>query len=405
MARKFRLFLMVLSAIIVLGFGGDGGARASGLTTLYSFCADFQKPTCIDGATPASRLLQVGDALYGTTYAGGSGRFGTLFRISTSGRFTSVYSFCQKTSCSDGSGPGNYLTPGPHGDVYGVTVAGGKADGGTIFKQSQGKLSIIYRFCPNAGCADGVQPVSVVFDSGGILFGTTSAGGSHGAGVAFTVDSGSALHVLHNFCSAANCADGIQPGALILGKDGNFYGVTSAGGKNQAGTVFRMTPAGDVTTLHDFCSEKACADGEQPTTTLALGKDGNFYGSTGGGGANSAGTIFRITPAGVWDTLHAFCGNAYCYDGSGPANGLTLAKDGSFYGATSAGGRFYHGLVFHLTTAGDYSAVYDFCAARGCFDGAAPYVAPTLTENGFLYGVTSSGGDKDNVGTIYQLKP
>jgi uncharacterized repeat protein (TIGR03803 family) len=416
MARDFGMPFLILSMLMVFGFGAGGEARGDSLTPLYSFCINFQAPNCIDGKAPASRLLQVGNDFYGTTASGGLAKFqtspmgrsayGTLHKISTDGTFKLVYTFCAQSYCADGAMPANYLTLGPRSEIYGVARGGGKLNSGTIFKLSAlDKLKTIYHFCAEANCTDGFQPVSVIFGKSGTLFGTAAAGGSHGGGTAFTIDGSGAFHVLYSFCAKASCADGLTPNALILGKDGNFYGTTAAGGKNQAGTVFRMTAAGVITTLYSLCSQPKCPDGEQPTPTLALGTDGNLYGTTQRGGANGDGAIFKITPAGVWETLYSFCKDTYCYDGNSPMDGLVAAKDGGFYGAASSGGRFYNGVVFHVTAAGDYGVIYNFCAVHGCFDGAGPFAAPTIGTDGYLYGMTSAGGDIFNFGAIYRLKP
>jgi uncharacterized repeat protein (TIGR03803 family) len=351
--------------------------------------------------------VQVGGEFYGTTPSGGASNFGTLYEISPAGDFKSIYSFCRKSAnCSDGAYPGNYLTRGPSGDVYGVTaVGGGRYDGGTIFKLTSGRLSTVYNFCSRSNCADGTAPVAVAFDAGGALFGTTSAGGKNGAGTAFKIAVSGAVETLYNFCSADNCADGITPGALILAKDGVFYGTTAAGGSYQAGTVFRMTPTGILTVLHSFCPRKGCADGEAPTPILAQGSDGNLYGTTVLGGDKGLGAIFRVSRSGRFEVLHSFCRNTYCYDGSTPSDGLTAVKDGGFYGTTSLGGRFYAGIVFRFTTAGAYTIVQEFCGRPGCFDGAAPIAAPIVGRDGALYGTTSAGGDKFDVGSIYRLVP
>jgi uncharacterized repeat protein (TIGR03803 family) len=190
-----------------------------------------------------------------------------------------------------------------------------------------------------------------------------------------------------------------------LGKDGNFYGTTAAGGVNQAGTVFMVTPAGKLTTLYSFCAENGCGDGAQPTPVLVQGGHGSLYGTTARGGANGAGTIFRLTPARTLNLLYAFCRRSDCDDGGSPADGLVMGADGGFYGSAQMGGIYHNGVLFRLTAAGTYSVVYDFCATGGCFDGSSPAAAPTLGKDGVLYGTTLSGGDRSNVGTIYRLTP
>jgi len=397
-----RLCLFVLLTLLI----GAGGANASQLTTLHTFCSDPQGTKCLDGKTPVSRFTEIGGEFYGTAAAGGTKLNGTLFRISTTGTFTLLHSFCEEAHCTDGGAPGSYLTHRPNGTVYGVNVSGGVSDGGAIFSlSSRGTYSLVYKFCSKARCADGSQPVSVLFDGKGSLFGTAAAGGSHGSGTAFTIDGGGTFRVLHNFCSQAGCADGISPGALTLGRDGNFYGTTSSGGKTHSGTVFRMTPAGVVTVFYSFCSAAKCADGEEPAALLVEGRNGAFYGTTVQRGANGSGTIFEVTTKGAFHTLYSFCATSNCRDGATPTDGMVLAKDGSFYGAAAGGGLYFNGVIFHLTAAGKYSVVYDFCARHGCFDGSTPGTSPIFGSDGFLYGVTEAGGSAGSVGTAYRLEP
>ena len=377
---------------------------AADLVSLYSFCtAVNQNFQCLDGEAPWSRLLQIDGSLYGTT----SGGHGTVFRITKRGKFTSLYVFCKDRNCRAGAAPGKYLARGPDDEIYGVTTQdGGSGDGGTIFRISPGGgLTIFYRFCSQANCLDGSAPTAVTFDPSGNLFGTSTQGGKYREGTLFEITAGGVYRKLHDFCSRPDCADGLSAGALLRAKDGDFYGTTAAGGEDQGGSVFRMRPDGSLTTLYSFCSVVNCPDGEQPTPLLVEGRNGDFYGTTMLGGANGAGTIFRLTPSGSLKTLYAFCGRAYCDDGANPQDGLVAAPDGSFYGTASTGGIYYNGVLFNITASKKYSIVYNFCATAGCFDGSTPSAAPTLDKNGNLYGTTLAGGDKSNVGAIYELSP
>ena len=154
-----------------------------------------------------------------------------------------------------------------------------------------------------------------------------------------------------------NGANGFQPtAALFQAPNGNFYSTAACGGSGgrgpfcgsspSSGTLFEMTPKGDLTILHNFCSQSNCTDGIGPQAGLVLGTDGNFYGATVHGGANNpchddpygCGTIFRVTPDGALTTLYSFCSQSGCTDGAGPAASLVLGSDGNFYGAASEGG-------------------------------------------------------------------
>ena len=138
--------------------------------------------------------------------------------------------------------------------------------------------------------------------------------------------------------------NGAEPryGSLVLGTDGNFYGTTRDGGAHSRGTVFKMTPSGTLTTLYSFCSQSNCSDGSDPDAGLALGSDGNFYGTTTAGGANGHGMVFKITPSGTFSVLYSFMGS----DGDSPTGTLLRASDGNFYGTTQAEGAHGFGTVF-----------------------------------------------------------
>jgi uncharacterized repeat protein (TIGR03803 family) len=122
---------------------------------------------------------------------------------------------------------------------------------------------------------------------------------------------------------------------LVEGSDGNFYGTTYAGGTNHDGTVFKITPQGLLTTLWQFCSVQDqfgdCLDGSSPYAGLVKGSDGNFYGTTQDGGTNDWGTVYKITPQGTLTTLHDFCSRPDCADGWDPSAGLVQGSDGNFY--------------------------------------------------------------------------
>src|ERR1019366_8681017 len=177
-------------------------------------------------------------------------------------------------------------------------------------------------------------------------------------------------------------ANGAHPQAsLIQGTDGNFYGTTEAGGTSGncsggCGTVFKITAGGTLTTLHSFDG----TDGAYPSAGLVQATDGNFYGTTEGGGASGncsggCGTVFKITPGGTLTTLYSFNSS----DGDRPSAGLVQASDGNFYGTTYYGGTsnncggYACGTVFKISPGGTLTTLYSFCAQTGCPDGASPH--------------------------------
>jgi uncharacterized repeat protein (TIGR03803 family) len=274
------------------------------LTTLYNFC---QFTNCTDGDTPYAGLFQDTDGnFYGATALGGGSNAceagcGTLFRITPSGVLATMHRF----QGPDGEYPEASLIQGADGNLYGTTTfAGGNGEGGTVFKITPGgTLTTIYNFCSQAGCTDGIVPNGLVQASNGDFYGTTVAGGVNGYGEVFRLTPSGALTTLYSFCPLSNCTDGDTPYAgLVLATDGNFYGTASLGGVTNSnctegcGTVFKVTPSGVLTVLHSF----DYTDGYRPIAGLIQGTDGTFYGTTAFGGANSTceigcGTVFSLS--------------------------------------------------------------------------------------------------------------
>jgi uncharacterized repeat protein (TIGR03803 family) len=307
------------------------GLSAQTFTTIHSFDG-------ADGKLPYAALSQATDGrLYGTTYYGGASSSGNVFKITTAGTLTTPYSFCSESDCSDGEY--TYAAPvqGTDGNFYGTTYLGGANDQGTIFKLSpSGTLTTLHSF----DGTDGAEPLAGVVQAGnGAFYGTTYLGGTKGDGTVFKVTGSGTFTTLHSFCSQANCTDGENPFAvLVLGTDGNLYGTTLAGGAHGDGTVFKITPSGTLATLHSFCMQSGCPDGEFPQTGLVQARDGNFYGTTILGGAYGNGTIFKMTPAGAITTLYNVCSQSGCPDGNYLYAGLTQATDGNLYGIMDIGG-------------------------------------------------------------------
>lgn len=354
---------------------------AGKMNTVYNFCS---QEYCLDGSSPYGGLVLGTDGnFYGTTVYDGVTGVGTVFKVTPDGTLTTLYSFCPQglPRCSDGMNPHSGLVEGADGNFYGTTQTGG------------------------ANCG---------------LF--------NGCGTVFRITSNGELTTLYNFCSQNNCSDGEYPsGTLVQGVDGNFYGTTSAGGDGKGGaspggTVFKISPSGSLTTIYNFCQYLNCTDGESPIAGLVQNTDGTFYGTTEYGGAPSyMGTIFKITPAGVLSTLYRFCEKTQtkpgippilpyqCYDGSIPEAGLVLASDGNFYGTTYAGGfvknaqqncNGYCGTVFRVTPQGHFTTLHRFKGS----DGNEPVGGLFQATNGKIYGTTSLGGTVCvYCGTVFQL--
>ena len=194
---------------------------------------------------------------------------------------------------------------------------------------------------------------------------------------------------LHDFnCTLEGCGPA-YPAIMAQGRDGNLYGTLEQGGTSSMGTVFRMTPAGVITTLYNFSG----LDGQNPDGGLVLGTDGNFYGTTRFGGASNLGTVFKITPAGKLTILHSFIGSP---DGSEPRPGLVLGKSGAFYGTTCGFNPPW--TAYSITPAGKFTTIVpntlDVCSGGPL----------TVGTDGNLYGTGQSGGINQQ-GSVFRLTP
>lgn len=375
---------------------------AQTFTSLYSFSLS----NGLDGANPERvALIQGFDGnVYGTASQGGGASSGVVFKISTSGAFSLVYTFCAVTGCTDGGDPLGGLVQTSNGNLYGTTYSGGAYGYGTVFKlTTSGTLTTLHSFCAQSGCPDGSNPPgTLILGSNGNFYGTTQYGGANGDGTIFRITSAGKLTTLHSF----DGTDGYIPAGLIQATNGTFYGATYQGGTTGQGTIFKMTSAGVVTTLYNFCSLSSCADGTNPNMPPTQGADGNFYGVTNNYGANGLGTFYKMTANGSLKTLYTFCSMAGCLDGANPYGGVIQATDGNFYGTTYSGGSNDDGTIFKITSTGKETVLYSFCAQTACPDGALPFGGLLQDTNGTFYGTTYYGGSStgnSELGTIFSL--
>ncbi len=401
--------LRISKALALVAFCVAIGSRAQTLSTLLTLNG-------ANGANPKSvALVQALDGnLYGTTSAGGStdncsAGCGTIFKISPEGELTTLHDFCAQPDCTEGMNPQAGLMQASDGNFYGTTFGGGTHLGnGTVFRMTpEGVVTTIYSFCAMQNCADGYSPnAALVQGADGNLYGTTSAGGTKDSGTVFKVTPAGELTTIYSFCMKPDCADGSNPVAeLTPGADGSFYGMTSQGGTG-SGTIFKITSVGELTTLYSFCSKPKCTDGGNPKGGLMRAADGNFYGTTFSGGTQNTGTVFKVTAQGALTTLFSFC----CAEGATPYSTLVQGTDGNFYGTAYYGGAKGQGTVFKVTPPSKGTSTWKVLALHSFDDSDAYPIAALMQDtDGNFYGTTFNGGsspkclNSGGCGTIFRL--
>jgi uncharacterized repeat protein (TIGR03803 family) len=397
------------------------------LTQLYAFeynpSATSNYP---DGETPYAELIQGADGnYYTTTFAGGSGACtdgvegltqgcGAVLKITPAGVLSVLYSFpfdSSNNTTPNGMFPVAGLVQGPDGNFYGVASGGGSSGTdfcqpspgifgcGTVFKITPGgTLTLLHSFCGGYGCGsappDGADPRGRLVYSNGYYYGTTQQGGlyngSYNSGTIFRVSPSGAYEIVHNFTGCCGTGDGENPAAgLTLASDGNFYGTTQFGGTSGYGTVFKMTPAGVVTTLYSFASDDT--NGTEPLSSLIQASDGKLYGTCDLSGANGNGTVFRISTSGVIKKIYDFSSGSVGYH---PQAGVIQASDGNLYGTSSGGGGDDSGAIYQLTLGGVATLEGSFTFATGY----GPVGALVQGSDGRLYVTSQSGGGTNSGG-------
>ena len=382
-SRRVTLLVLLTAGMILTTLPLARAQTVFTLNTLYTFTGGS------DQGGPAGDLTLGADGnFYGATRAGEKGN-GTIFQLGPTGEFTTLYSFDGKSATDPSGAP----VQGSDGNLYGVTFGGGKGPGGgsgTVYQLTPaGVVTVLHSF----DGSDGDSPQGeLALGPDGNFYGTTYDGGANDAGTVFRITSGGRFASLYSFTNGTDA--GFPTSGLVLGPDGNFYGTTAGDSIATFGSVFQITPTGTLTTLHAFTG----SDGSFPDAKLALAPDGNFYGTTYTGGASGYGTVFRVSPGGVFASLYSFT-NAD--DGRGPSAALALGADGNLYGTTALNVTNNDGTVFQVTPNGAVTTIFRFPVnLEASFPGGL-----TLGADGSFYGTTQYGQYGSGYGTIFKLTP
>ena len=387
--------------------------------TVYSFLA----PGSGDGMYPYCKpVFDAKGNMFGTTLDGGTDNAGMIFELSPgeNGQWveTVLHEFTGK---EDGGYPFAGLVFDKDGNLYGTGGYGGDNGSGVVFELSPNgsdwTYSVLYSFGPYPGSGDGFGPNSIlVFDNDHNIYGTTNEGGVagcfEGCGTVFELSpngsGGWAEKLIHTF--PRNSKDGELPtGGLTFDSDGNLYGTTQNGGTAGSGVLYKLSYSSSKnkwfeTIVHQFVGGKN--GGSFPINVVLIAdEEGNFYGTTQGGGAKSQGTVFETSLGEKgWKTsvLYSF-DSEYSGDGQQPEAGLTMDKKGNLYGTTFSGGaNNYYGTVFKLSKSesGEWTetVLHSFTGNDGFYPEASLAI-----HGGWLYGATTNGGN--NSGVVFQTRP
>jgi uncharacterized repeat protein (TIGR03803 family) len=351
----------------------------------------------VGSSAQSLHILSSDGNFYGTTEYGGLYVGGTVYKLTPDGNISTIANFVNGTTSW---GPMGALLQAADGNFYGTTYWGGVNNAGTIYKLApDGTITTLWSF---GSGADGEFPKGgLVQASDGNFYGTTGSGGTTGYGTVFRLTPGGVETVIWNF--SMDSGGYFPEGALVVGGDGNLYGAASFGGTNSDGVVFKVTLAGVESVVWNFGGS---LEGGTPAPKLIIGSDGNLYGTTKGGGANGGGTLFKLTLDGMLSVVWAFGAGT---DGAEAWTGVTQGIDGNFYGTTIGGGTiktcgleydYGCGTVFRVTPDGQEIVLWDFGFGG---NGAAPFpLGVVQNADGSLFGVNWIGGPSGG-GTIYQL--
>jgi len=334
-----------------------------------------------------SRWLPIALAVALIGYAATSG---TALAQVPEGRYKQVHAFTP----AEGEQPTGRLLVLPDGRVVGTASFGGEFGLGTLYqlKPGTGTFEVLHSFA--GGDDDGASPVAgLVAGPDGNLWGVTQFGGKDDAGTIYRLQPDGRVHIVHMF--GKDRRGGRAPvAALTLASDGLLYGTTQEGGPNGFGTVFRLESDASVTILWGM----SVGGPVTPTAPLLQASDGLLYGTSVEGGSAGLGTLFSLAPDGTGQrVLVSFTGT----DGLGPRGGMIEASDGLLYGATNKGGKFNCGAVYRLARDGSgYTVIHSFTTRHQ--EAFNPFGELLETSPGVFLGTSTQGGHRGE-GTVYQV--
>jgi len=384
--------LTMLAAVVLLA-GIAIPAQAQTESVLFSFTYGPE------GAFPLAGPILKGTTLYGTASQGGYNANGTVWAVNTTtGKETTLYEF--QAGDNDGYTPMGGLAS-YKGSFYGTTCGGphGQPGGpGMIFKLTKSKKTYVETILHIFDTSDGACPnfVTPVFDAQGNLYGTTSGGGSGNSGTLFKLTPTGTLTILHNFCNYCAGDGQVPQSGVTFDKKGNLYGTTQVGGTYTYGTLYEVTASGTYQILYNFMGGN---DGLYPMAPPVLDKKGNLYGTTENGGSGGYGTIWKFNPkTGQKTILYNFSSTP---DGSSPwAGALVLDKEGNLFGTTTGGGNG-SGTIYELSPDGTLTYLHSFSNQP---DGDQPYGSVVFDKQGNLYTTTTHGG-ATQYGAVIKVTP
>jgi uncharacterized repeat protein (TIGR03803 family) len=396
-----RLSAPLISTVAILSLG-QGSALARTQDANVIAVTTLVIPALNLPATPRGNMLLANDGnIYFTGTSGGTNNVGAVARMTPAGDATSLHSFTGGNT--EGQSPFAGVIQANDGALYGTTYVGGDGNGGTVYRLAlDGTYKLLHSF-KVSGKTDPHYPYGgLVQASDGNLYGTTLRGGANDKGTVYRITLDGTLTQIHDFTGD----DGENPeGEMVVGSDGNLYGTTLQGGKDSRGTIFRVTLAGALTSLYSFASLSEFstagvatnATGANPRSGLFLAADGNFYGTAYQGGPIGYGTVYRATPAGTVTVVHAFTGPTT--GGAFPLATVSQDAAGNLYGTTERGGALNQGAAWRINTSGQFSLLHGFTSSS--IDGSLPY-ATLLPLNGYLYGATYNDTNA-RVGALFKL--